>query len=78
MVRGLLEIGVLPGQRIGVLMSTRPSGFTAVAALSRLGATAVLLRPGSDIAREARLGAIDTVIVDPEHIEASRELTEAR
>jgi putative long chain acyl-CoA synthase len=77
-VRGLLEIGVLPGQRVGVLMSTRPSGFTTIAALSRLGATSVLLRPGADIGREARLGAIDTVIVDPEHIEASRELTDAR
>jgi putative long chain acyl-CoA synthase len=77
-VRGLLEIGVLPGQRIGILMSTRPSGFTAVAALSRLGATGVLLRPGSDTEREARLGAIDTVIVDPEHIEASRDLTDVR
>jgi putative long chain acyl-CoA synthase len=77
-VRGLLEIGVLPGQRVGVLMSTRPSGFTAIAALSRLGATSVLLRPGSDVAREARLGAVDTVIVDPEHVGAMRELTDAR
>jgi putative long chain acyl-CoA synthase len=77
-VRGLLDIGVLPGQPVGVLMSTRPSGFSVVAALSRMGAVAVLLRPGSDIAREARLGGIDTVIVDPDNLEASRALTDVR
>ena len=43
--KGLMEVGVRQNDRVGVLMSTRPSAFTVVAALSRLGATAVLLRP---------------------------------
>ena len=38
-------------------MSTRPSAFTVIAALSRLGATAVVLRPDGDLGREARLRA---------------------
>ncbi len=65
-VRGLLHAGVRQGERVGVLMSTRPSAFTLIAALSRLGATAVLLRPDGDLAREAALGAISTVVADPQ------------
>jgi putative long chain acyl-CoA synthase len=64
-VRGLLHDGVKPGERVGVLMSTRPSAFTLIAALSRLGATAVLLRPDGDIRREAALGRISVVVADP-------------
>ena len=37
-VRGLIEIGVRQGEHVGVLMQTRPSALTVVAALSRLGA----------------------------------------
>jgi putative long chain acyl-CoA synthase len=67
--KGLLRIGVRPRDRVGVLMRTRPSAFTVVAALSRVGATAVLLRPDGDVAREAGLGRVDRVISDPEHTE---------
>lgn len=67
-VKGLIDIGVRHGDRVGVLMQTRPSAFTLVAALSRLGATAVLLRPDADLGREAGLGAITWVISDPEHV----------
>ena len=66
-VKGLVSIGVRHGDRVGVLMATRPSAFTVVAALSRLGATAVLLRPDGDPPREAQLGRITWVISDPEH-----------
>ena len=66
-VKGLVGVGVRQGDRVGVLMHTRPSAFTVVAALSRLGATAVLLRPDGDLVREARLGAVSRVISDPEH-----------
>jgi putative long chain acyl-CoA synthase len=59
---------------VGVLMSTRPSAFTVVSALSRLGATAVLLRPDGDVAREAGLGRITWVISDPEHIDRMGEV----
>ena len=43
-VRGLLEIGVRQGEHVGVLMQTRPSALSVVAALNRLGAVAVLMR----------------------------------
>jgi putative long chain acyl-CoA synthase len=66
-VKGLVSVGVRHGDRVGVLMHTRPSAFTVVAALSRLGATAVLLRPDGDLVREARLGAVTWLISDPEH-----------
>jgi putative long chain acyl-CoA synthase len=69
-VKGLLSVGVGPGDRVGVLMSTRPSAFTVVAALSRLGAVAVLLRPDGELSREAGLGEITWVISDPEHVPA--------
>ena len=55
-VRGLLEIGVRQGEHVGVLMQTRPSALTVVAALNRLGAVAVLMRPDGDPSREADLG----------------------
>ncbi|MEV4422539.1 alpha/beta fold hydrolase [Patulibacter sp. NPDC049589] len=65
-VRGLVSLGVRQGQHIGVVMQTRPSGLAAVAALSRLGAVAVLMRPDGDLAREAELGQVESVIADPE------------
>ena len=49
-VRGLIEVGVRQGARVGVLMETRPSALVAIAALSRLGAVAVLMPPDADLA----------------------------
>ena len=66
LVRGMLHIGVHQGEHIGVLMNTRPSGISTVAALSRLGAVAVLMRPDGDIEREARLGEVKLVVAEPE------------
>jgi putative long chain acyl-CoA synthase len=66
-VRGLLSLGVRRGDHVGVLMATRPSVLVAVAALNRLGAVAVLLRPGGQVAREAQLGGVSRVVADPEH-----------
>jgi putative long chain acyl-CoA synthase len=66
-VKGLVSIGVRHGDRVAVMMQTRPSAFTVIAALSRLGATAVLVRPDGDVAREARLGRATWVVSDPEH-----------
>ncbi len=57
-VRGLIEVGVRQGARVGVLMETRPSALVAIAALSRLGAVAVLMPPDADLAAAARLGAV--------------------
>ncbi|MGQ4599999.1 AMP-binding protein [Nocardia sp. R6R-6] len=67
-VRGLISVGVRPATRVGVVMQTRPSGLAAVAALSRLGAVAVLLAPSSALSRAIELTGVETVIADPENL----------
>lgn len=67
-VRGLISVGVHQGEHVGVLMEPRPTALTVVAALNRLGAIAVLLRPDGDVEREAELGEIGRVVADPEHM----------
>ena len=47
-------------------MSTRPSGLSVVAALNRLGAVAVLMRPDGPVEREAELGKVPRIVADPE------------
>ena len=74
-VRGLIEVGVRQGARVGVLMETRPSALVAIAALSRLGAVAVLMPPDADLAEAARLGAVTEIIADPSNLEAARALS---
>jgi len=72
-VRGLISIGVRRGSHVGVLMDTRPSALGIVAALNRLGAVAVLLRPDGVLEREVELGRVHRIIADPEHgAQASR------
>ncbi|GAT12910.1 acyl-CoA synthetase [Mycolicibacterium novocastrense] len=73
-VRGLIEVGVRQGARVGVLMETRPSALVAIAALSRLGAVAVLMPPDADLPTAARLGSVSDIIADPSHLEAARRL----
>ncbi len=75
-VRGLVSVGIRHGDRVGVLMNTRPSAFTVVAALSRVGAIAVLLRPDGELANEAELGRITWVVSDPDHVRASSMVDE--
>jgi putative long chain acyl-CoA synthase len=65
-VRGLISIGVRQGEHVGVLMGPRPSALALVAAISRIGAVAVLMRPDDDLAREAKLGQVVRIIADPE------------
>ncbi|WP_228001960.1 acyl-CoA synthetase [Nocardia australiensis] len=67
-VRGLISVGIRPAQRVGVVMETRPSALATVAALSRLGAVAVLLAPGSELDRAIELTGIKTVVTDPENL----------
>ena len=67
--RGLILCGVRPGQRIGVLMHARPSHLSVVAALSRIGAVAVLLSPETPdptLPRALDVGEVEALIVDPE------------
>jgi putative long chain acyl-CoA synthase len=73
-VRGLIEVGVRQGDRVGVLMETRPSALVAIAALSRLGAVAVLMPPDADLATAARLGGVAEIITDPTNLRAARRL----
>ncbi|MBV8347454.1 MAG: AMP-binding protein, partial [Mycolicibacterium sp.] len=74
-VRGLIEVGVRQGDRVGVLMETRPSALVAIAALSRLGAVAVLMPPDGDLAAAARLGGVAEIITDPTNLKAARRLS---
>nr|WP_194835425.1 acyl-CoA synthetase [Nocardia sp. XZ_19_369] len=67
-VRGLISVGIRPAMRVGVIMETRPSALATVAALSRLGAVAVLLAPGSELARALEITGVDTVVTDPENL----------
>ena len=72
-VRGLVSLGVRQGEHVGVLMSTRPSGLSVVAALNRLGAVAVLMRPDGPVDREAELGGVGRIVADPELAGRARE-----
>src|SRR5271163_851488 len=71
-VRGLLEVGVRQGDRVGVLMETRPSALVAIAALSRLGSVAVVIRPDADLAASVRLGRVNEILTDPTNLEVAR------
>ena len=73
-VRGLIEVGVRQGDRVGVLMETRPSALVAIAALSRLGAVAVVMRPDADLAESVRLGGVSEIMTDPTNLDAARKL----
>jgi putative long chain acyl-CoA synthase len=75
-VRGLIACHVKPAMRVGVLMNGRPTYLSVVAALSRLGAVAVLISP--DAARisakhACALGAVEILIADPENAERARQ-----
>ena len=73
-VRGLIDVGIRQGARVGVLMETRPSALVAIAALSRLGAVAVLMPPDADLAEAAALGGASEIIADPSNLEAASTL----
>lgn len=67
--RGLILCGVRAGQRIGVMMLSRPSHLSVVSALSRIGAVAVLLSPETADAvlpRALEVGEVEGLVVDPD------------
>jgi putative long chain acyl-CoA synthase len=70
-VRGLIASGIRQGAHIGVLMDTSPSAVTAIAALSRLGAVAVLLPPDEDLAAAVQLCEVADIVTDPHHLAAA-------
>lgn len=75
-VRGLIDRGIEPGARVGVLMDGRPSYLSVVAALNRLGAIAVLYKPRDDDPRRREILAaalasakLVALIADPPNAE---------
>jgi putative long chain acyl-CoA synthase len=79
-VRGLIDRGIEPGRRVGVLMDGRPSYLSVVAAINRLGAIAVLFKPHDqldvdearrlEILAEALASAeLVALIADPPNVE---------
>lgn len=74
-VRGLFWCGVVPGDRVAVLMHGRPSLLTMVTALNRMGSVAVVVPSGADAAAlRARLGELGVrfVATDPDHLDPAR------
>lgn len=67
--KGLMHVGVHHGDQVGVLMGARPSAVSAIAAINRIGAVAVMLRAGQDVASEAEVGQVTLVICDPERVD---------
>lgn len=66
---GLIHHGVVPGQRVALVMKSRPSYLVAVAALNRIGAVGVLLGPDMPriaLGRALNLSGVDRVLCDPE------------
>ncbi|HEY6040064.1 MAG TPA: alpha/beta fold hydrolase, partial [Kofleriaceae bacterium] len=77
-VRGLIACGVRSGMRVAVMMKSRPSHLSVVAALNRLGAVAVLLSPDTTdpvIPQALALGEAELVIVDPDNAARTRAAT---
>ncbi|MEZ4325955.1 MAG: AMP-binding protein [Polyangiales bacterium] len=75
-VRGLIACGVRPGERVAVLMAGRPSYLSAVTALSRLGAVAVLLSPDErrvSVARALARVEVQYIVCDPENVARAKE-----
>lgn len=75
-VRGLVQSGVKPAMRVGVLMHSRPTYLSLVAALSRLGAVAVLLSPVEShvtLEQGLKLGSVELIVSDPDHAARARE-----
>ncbi|WP_172302794.1 alpha/beta fold hydrolase [Pseudenhygromyxa sp. WMMC2535] len=74
-VRGLIDRGLRPGDRVGVLMSARPSYLSLVAAINRMGAVAVLYKPtneGESLARAVAKGPLAALVADPQNAELAR------
>jgi len=77
-VRGLIATNVKVGTRVGVMMKSRPSHLSVVAAVNRLGAVAVLLSPDTAddvLPRALDLGEVEVLIVDPETAARVRAIT---
>src|SRR6185437_13875092 len=70
-VRRLIAVGIRQGAHVGVLMDTSPAAVVTIAALSRLGAVAVLLPPDDDLAAAVHLCEVADIVTDPNHLRAA-------
>lgn len=70
-VRRLIAVGIRQGAHVGVLMDTCPGAVIAIAALSRLGAVAVLLPPDDDLATAVRMCEVADIITEPVRLAAA-------
>ncbi|GAA4747795.1 AMP-binding protein [Gordonia alkaliphila] len=75
-VAGLIECGVRPGEHLGVMMDPRPSALVAIAALSRLGAVAVLLSTADDLDEMLTIAQTRAIVTDPVHLEAAAAVSD--
>ena len=76
-VKGLFASGVRPGDRVGVMMSSRPSFLSAVTALVRLGAVAVVCPPDASaetLAEGLASRGLRAIVSDPPRAELCRDL----
>lgn len=71
-VRGLVDRGISAGMHVGVLMLGRPTYLSLVAALNRLGAVAVLLKPGPFAGHAIAQLELAALICDPSNVDAAR------
>ena len=68
--RGLYSCGVRPGDRVAVIMGSRPSFLTMVSALGRLGAVAVIVPPdanGEEVRRALEALQVKHFAAEPEN-----------
>jgi putative long chain acyl-CoA synthase len=74
-VRGLVACGIKPGQRVGVMMRSRPSHLSVVTAIIRIGAVAVLMSPETTdamLGRAIEVGDVEVLITDPDSAARAR------
>jgi len=71
MVRRLIAVGIRQGAHVGILMDTCPDAVIAIAALSRLGAVAVLLTPDDDLATAVQMCEVADIITEPARLAAA-------
>lgn len=75
-VAGLIECGIRPGEHLGVMMDPRPSALVVIAALSRLGAVAVLLSTADDLGEMMTEAETRVVVADPDHLETAAAVSD--
>lgn len=80
LLHAMVDAGAKPGQHIGVLMNNHPDLLTAVAAISRLGAVAVLLNSGLrglSLDQALQAAYVAWLVCGPDHVEPASQAFEA-